>query len=286
MRIFFVLFMVFTSIGAFGKIDVFVTIDPQAWLVQRIGNQFVDIHVLVKPGSSPATFTPTPRQMIAILKSKIYFKVDAFFENILLEKLSSMKMSPIIVNTADGVKKRIMRTHHVHGHEKKVRHDEMDPHIWLSCKNLIVMGKNIRDALVDIDVENKNKYIKNFRILEKELEILDKNVSKLLLKHKNKKVYVFHPAFGYFLDAYNLKQIAVESGGKTPTPGNIMKIIKDAKKDNIRTIFVQPQFDKKAAKTIAVAIGGKLLVLDPLKGDVSRNIFEMGQIINRVLEKK
>ena len=82
MRIFFVLFMVFTSIGAFGKIDVFVTIDPQAWLVQRIGNQFVDIHVLVKPGSSPATFTPTPRQMIAILKSKIYFKVDAFFENL------------------------------------------------------------------------------------------------------------------------------------------------------------------------------------------------------------
>ena len=83
---------------------------------------------------------------------------------------------------------------------------------------------------------------------------------------------VFHPAWGYFADTYGLKQIPVEIEGKNPKPAQLMALIEYANQNDIKVIFVQPQFSAKSAEVIARGIGGHVVVADPLAADWAANL--------------
>ena len=83
---------------------------------------------------------------------------------------------------------------------------------------------------------------------------------------------VYHPAYGYLLEAYGLKQEAVELEGKEPGPRRLAELIDEAKADHIKVIFVQPQFNPASAATVAQAIGGVVVSLDPLAYDYMSNL--------------
>jgi zinc transport system substrate-binding protein len=95
---------------------------------------------------------------------------------------------------------------------------------------------------------------------------------------------VFHPAFGYFTDYYGLNQIAVEMEGKSPGPKQIESIINQARKSDIRVIFVQPRFDPKSAETIASVIGGKVVTIDPLERNILQNLLDIAKKIRDALK--
>jgi zinc transport system substrate-binding protein len=86
---------------------------------------------------------------------------------------------------------------------------------------------------------------------------------------------VYHPAWGYFAKTYGLVQIAVETEGKQPTPKSLQRLILDARQNGIKAVFVQPQFAAKSAETIAQAIGGRVIVADPLAIDWERNLLQV-----------
>jgi zinc transport system substrate-binding protein len=75
---------------------------------------------------------------------------------------------------------------------------------------------------------------------------------------------VFHPAWGYFAQAYGLEQVPVEIEGKEPKPAELKHLIKHAKEKNIKVIFVQPQFSAQSARTIANTIEAEIVFADPL----------------------
>jgi len=90
---------------------------------------------------------------------------------------------------------------------------------------------------------------------------------------------VFHPAFGYFADAYGLQQIPVETMGRSPKGKELSAIIKLAKQENARIIFVQPQFDRQAAQKIADAVNGAVVSINPLAYDYLDNMEQMANTI-------
>jgi zinc transport system substrate-binding protein len=59
-------------------------------------------------------------------------------------------------------------------------------------------------------------------------------------------------------------QLPIEAEGKEPKPTRLRELIEYTKKNNIRVVFVQPQFSSKSAKIIANAIGGQVGFVDPL----------------------
>jgi zinc transport system substrate-binding protein len=107
--------------------------------------------------------------------------------------------------------------------------------------------------------------------LEKLTE-LDSELAEDLSGVKNRSFIVFHPAFGYFARDYNLKQIAVEQGGKEPDADYIVRLIEEAKEQGIRVIFVSPQYSTKSAESIAREIGGKVVIIDSLAKDFIGNM--------------
>ncbi len=90
---------------------------------------------------------------------------------------------------------------------------------------------------------------------------------------------VFHPSWGYFAHDYNLTMIAVEVEGKEPSASDLEHLIETAKENNIRVIFVQPQFSTKSAEVIAKEIGCNVVPVDPLAKDYITNLRKVSNTI-------
>jgi zinc transport system substrate-binding protein len=96
---------------------------------------------------------------------------------------------------------------------------------------------------------------------------------------------VFHPAFGYFGDAYGLKQVPVEIEGKEPSAQQLAALVRLARERDIKIIFVQPQFSDKSARAVAQAIGGAVLAMDDLGPDYLKNMTDIAEKIEKALAK-
>jgi zinc transport system substrate-binding protein len=270
-----------------GILSVFVSIQPQAYFVERIAGDRVSTEVLVPPGKSPSAYALSPLQMSRLSNAKILFRIGVPFENHLIPKIRH-NMGVAIVDTRHGIHLRNMEgRHHDDGHSHDGAHmvGGKDPHIWLNPSMVKKQAETICLALIGADPSGKEVYNTNLKIFIEDLERLDAKIRAALLPVKGQAFFVFHPSYGYFADAYNLEQVAVEMEGKTPRGKDLTDLIKKARKRKVRVIFVQPQFDQTAALKIARAIDGAVLPLDPLAYDYINNLESMADNIFHALNE-
>jgi len=288
------------------KIPVSVSIAPQAFFAERVGGERISVHVLLPPGRSPATYAPTPDHVSQLIRSRLLFRIGVPFETALLPAIEQTVESLEVVDTRRGITLRRFegddRAHGHVGHEEEDHHDGhadheeesthashahegYDPHIWLDPLLVKKQAATMRDALATIDPEGGAFYRENCRQFEKELEELDARIREVLAPVKGASLLVFHPSFGYFAEAYGLRQVAVEKAGKSPRGKELSRLIKLARKENVRIVFVQPQFDQHAADKIAAAINGAVVPLDPLARDYIANMEAMARIVAEGLKQ-
>ena len=276
------------------KIPVSVSIAPQAFFAEKVGGDRVAVHVILPPGRSPATYAPTPAQVSQLNRSRLLFRIGVPFETALLPGIEQTVDSLEIVDTRRGILLRRMEEEsHDHGHgdhSKENTHasetgEGFDPHIWMDPLLVEKQAATIREALVAIDPEGEAVYQENCRNFQEELKALDARIRGVLAPVKGSSLLVFHPSFGYFAEAYGLRQIAVEKSGKSPRGKDLSRLIKKARKENVRIVFVQPQFDRHAAEKIAAAIQGAVVPLDPLARDYVSNMETMARTVAEGLRK-
>ena len=270
------------------QLAVFVSIPPQKYFVQQIGKERVHIQVMAKPGASPATYEPRPRQMAAITKAQIYFAIGVAFEKTWLRKISAANPKLRVVHTDQGIQKIPMAGHHhddehppERGHQGE---GELDPHIWLAPTLVMTQARTILNALVEIDPTHRDVYESNTKIFLAQLAALDADLKNLFADQQGQQFMVFHPAWGYFARSYGLKQVPVEIEGKDPKPAQLKTLIEHARENQIKAIFVQPQFSSKSAKLVAKEIGGRVAVADPLAPDWSLNLRQVAQKLKAALK--
>ncbi len=294
----FVLFgMIWPTFGNGAEsVPVFVSIVPQKYFVEKIGGELIKVSVMVKPGTSPATYEPKPNQMVTLSKTKIYYGIGVPFEKVWLKKIGAANPKMLLVHTEKGIEKRRMKAHyHREGNQKiseKGRQgaaDEhkgiKDPHIWLSPPLVKVQAQNILDALLFVDPRNGAIYETNYRRFIVELDALDAHIRGIFAgKGEGMAFMVFHPAWGYFARTYGLEQIAVEMEGKEPKPADLKHLIRHARGRGIKVIFVQPEFSTKSAEAIAKAIGGKVVLANPLALDWANNLKEIASKFKAALK--
>ena len=264
-------------------LNIHVSILPQKYFVERIGQDLVRVDVLVKPGKGPATYSPSPDQIKKLTTSDVYFRIGVPFENSILHRLKSIARV-LLVDTREDIPLRRMESHHHDGkdHNKGIG---SDPHIWMSPALVKTQAQTIFKTLSYIDPDNKDIYKKNYTLFIKDLDGLDQRLKAAFKNLKGENLFVFHPSFGYLTDAYGMEQIAVESMGKAPKGKALSNIIKSAKKQNVRVIFAQPQFDVNTAQKIASAINGVVILIDPLAYDYIANMENIAQSISRALKE-
>ncbi|OQX09934.1 MAG: hypothetical protein BWK76_21445 [Desulfobulbaceae bacterium A2] len=274
-----------TTLAVAAPLPVTVSLPPQGWLLERLAGPLVQGQVLADKGQDPHTFEPTPKQVAALAKAKIYFTVGLPFEQALAAKLPPGAKGPRVIDSGSTIEKIAMAAHEHDDHQAEHHEDGGDPHIWLSCRNLIHMAEVMGTALAAADPANAESYRKNQEQLADELAAIDREIGEALTPYQGATFYVFHPAFGYFAHDYGLVQEAVETGGKSPSPKQLNAVIAQAREDKVQVLFVQPQFDSKSASVVAKAIGGRVEPLDPLAADVPANLRQMARAIAGALAR-
>jgi zinc transport system substrate-binding protein len=267
-----------TSTGS-PTLRVVVCVGPQAFLAKRVGGEHVAVTTLVGPGQSPHTYEPTPRQVLDLEESDVYLEVGMPFEETLLAKAREARPALHVVDTREGITLRRMEAHEeesdgeVHGgHESAVREAELDPHVWLAPKLAARQAATVRDAFIALDGAHEADYRANAQALVDDLTEVDAEIAKALAPLRGREMLVFHPAFGYFADAYGLRQVPIEAQGKEPSARELAALIDQARQRGIRVVFVQRQFPTAAAEAVADSIGGAVVPLDDLAEDYLTNL--------------
>ena len=262
-------------------LTIYVSIPPQQWLVEAIAGNLATSEILLGKGQDPHTYEPTPRQIAGLSKADLYFTIGMTFENHLSKKLAKSNSNLKIIDSSQNINRHSDDDHaHTRSSEEHAfSHNDLDPHIWLSPINLITIARNMTEVLAKIDPVNRAVYEQNFNILEQQLHELHHKIKTKLSPYKGAQFFVFHPAFGYFAQEYQLHQVPVEIEGKSPSPKQLFKIVSQARSQNIHVLFIQPQFDPNSAKVVAQAIDGKVVALDPLAKNIIINIGTMAEAI-------
>ncbi|NEW61222.1 zinc ABC transporter solute-binding protein [Sulfurovum sp. bin170] len=266
----FIILSLFVTLPAFAKLRVVVSIQPQLEFVSKIGGEKIETSLMVLPGNSPHTYEPKPSQMRDIAKADLYLAIDVEFEKVWLSKFKNQNRELIVKNIAKDINRTAMQSHHHHEHKEEIA---LDPHIWVDPINVKQIARNIFEALSTIDADNSKYYKNNLDSYLKELDLLDREIRTILEKSPKETTFmVFHPAWGYFASRYNLKQLAIEVEGKTPKPKQLISIIKEAKKENIKAIFTQPEFSDQVARTIANSLDIEVIKTSPLAKNWGENL--------------
>lgn len=276
-------FTLISCLGAFAKPLVTTTILPTKYFVERIAGDSLEVVSLVEKGADPHTYEPKPNQMKSVEKSELHFAVGMEFDEIWLPRLQKQFPNLVVINTDENIKKIPMMAHHhdhddddSHEHESHADHNHhddhgvihdhggVDPHIWLDPSLVKKQAVNIANALIKKYPKNKELFESNLNKFNKDLDSFDKNTAEKLKNLKSNKFMVYHPSWGYFAARYNLVQIPIEIEGKEPKPADLKELINKAKDEEIKVIFVAPQFSKKAANMVAKQTGAEVVEIDQL----------------------
>jgi zinc transport system substrate-binding protein len=249
---------------------------PQSWFVHQIAGDRVQVEVLVGMGQNPHNYEPSPRQMAALAKAGVWVLSGTEFEIGLRPKIERLFPGLAMIDGTAGVRFRSLEAH-ADGDEDE--EDGIDRHTWLGEEPALILAGHILEALIMADSAGADGYRENYAAVCAGISAEFARLRQELAGLSGTAVFVYHPAFGYFLDEFGIVQEAVETGGKEPTPRQLSALIEKARGEGARAIFVQAQFPVESARTVAAATGAELIALDPLAPDWLKTIQAMGEAL-------
>lgn len=288
-RVFIIFFLLvsITLIGCKNKENqnnriISVTMEPQRYFTEQIAGDKFSVVSMVPKGSSPESYDPTPSQLVSLSKSEAYLKIGYIgFEQAWFDRLVENAPHMLVFDTSEGI--ALFRDTHHHNHASDEHHHCMsgvDPHIWSSAVNAQMIASNTCKALCKLDKQNQTYYMERCEKLKKEIKAVDDTL-RLLLKGADKSFMIYHPALTYFARDYGLHQISIEEGGKEPSPSQLRDLIMTCKREKVRIIFVQQEFDMNNAKLIAKETGTKVVPINPLNYDWKSEMISIAQALRK-----
>lgn len=243
---------------------VSVSILPQKFFIERLAGESIEVNVLIPPGASPATYEPTLTQLTKLDQSNVYMRIGHIgFELSWMDRMQSVNPDMKIIDLSFGVDMIHEEGNHEGDHQGH-NHGGVDPHIWMSAINAKTIVNNIYQELILILPKQKDSLEIRYLALEQELDSLHLLLTYSLEDLNQKSFLIYHPALSYFARDYGLNQYPLEIEGKTPSPTHLKKLIDLGRKENINSIFIQSQFDRRNAEVLADEIDAKIVPFNPL----------------------
>ena len=240
------------------KPTVTVTIPPYKYFVEKIAGDKVDVNVMVSNGNNPETYEPNAQQMMELSNSALYLKVGSIgFEQTWIKKLQDNAPDMKMIDTSVGIT------------PAKTPGGNIDPHVWMSCKNARIISSNILKALCELAPKNKAFFEKNYKSL---LNIINKRDSTIKESFKEnpdlvRKFVIYHPILTYFARDYRLEQLPIEEEGREPSAAQLKSLIKRARKEKIKYCLIQAEFANRNTTTFIKESQTKAMDINPLQAD-------------------
>ena len=278
--------LLFSSFSAIAEIKVVTTIKPIHSLVSGVMDGVSNPTLIIEGSNSPHNFSLKPSHAKMLEEADIVFWIGEDLESFMEKPLNSLAKNAVQISFMDlksieKLKFREMSDHDDHddhhGHEDEEdddsshdghNHGEFDAHIWLDPVNAKVMISEIAHELSELDPSNKSNYEKNAEKMISSLDDLIDRVSTII--PKNPSFIVFHDAYQYFENRFNIKAAGALTLNPEVLPGakQIAEIQELIEHDSVKCIFSEPQYNPKIVEMLSADMKVSTSVLDPLGADI------------------
>jgi len=264
------------------KPTITVSIAPYKYFVDAIAGDNFTVNVMVPPGASPHNYEPYPEQIKKLQQSVAYIANGYLdFELAWMDRFYGMNPAMEGLTLADSME--LIASSHIHsegehdsdegshdGAETKGADQNVvgvDAHFWLSPKRGLIIASEIKDFLCELDPPNSGLYQKNYTELAQSIVKLDLKADSLFSAAQKKTIIIYHPNLAYLAKDYGINELAIEEDGKEPSPAHLKELVDLARSEGIKSVFIQKEYDKRYAETIAGDIGAGVVVIDPLSAN-------------------
>ncbi|MGI2905019.1 metal ABC transporter substrate-binding protein [Tolypothrix sp. VBCCA 56010] len=238
-----------------GKPLVVATSTIIADLAQDVGKDEIKLTGILKPGTDPHVYEPRPED-------------SRFLEeaNLILYNGYNLEPGLIKIMKATGGKARQVAVGEV---VKPLQLDKgkgeivPDPHVWGNAENARAMVNAIRDALIELSPEDKEKFTQNATQLSKELQQLDSWIKQEIatIPPEKRKLITTHDAFQYYGRGYGIAIAGTLIGISTeeqPSAQTVQRLVESVKKIGVPAIFAETTINPALITTVAQEANVKL----------------------------
>ena len=208
------------------------------------------IKMLLTPGSDAHSFDPSASDIAACLKCEVFVYVGGESDEEWVENniLANVTENTKVVSMFDVLEGSLYEEedHEEENHEN--HEEEYDEHVWTDPTNFVKIVEAVKNALVTIDNDNKDKYEKNYEEYKNELLKLDEEM-KAVVEFANKDTIVLadRNPFLYFEKHYGVEVVGAFPGCGTVEAISAQKktkLIDAIKTNNLDTVFILETTDE------------------------------------------
>lgn len=265
------------------KIRVVATLFPLYDMAKNIGGDKAEISLLLPPGVEAHSFEPKPGDIIKVNEADVFIYTGKFMEPWAEGIIKSTVNKKLVVIDASQGTKMIPSQFH----DADRPDGSLDPHIWLDFDNAKTMVRNIAQAFQAKDSANKSFYEQRAAAYDNKLTELDSVFKTTLANCQNREIiYAGHYAFGYLANRFGLKYLAAQgvSPDSEPTARDLVRLVRQLRKNRTRYVFYEELTSPKIAETIAGETSAKMLLLNAAH-NLSKDEFEKGTSFLDILKR-
>lgn len=250
-----------------GKLQIITTLFPQYDFARQIAGDLAEVTLLLPPGTEAHTYEPSPADIIKIQKADVFIYTGKYMERWAEGIIGGLDQTKThVLDVSEGVSLVEEAEEPGHTEEDSAAHThQLDPHIWTSPYNAVIMAEHIRDALCAADPTHTQAYTQNAAVYIEQLLQLDSDFQALADGAAHKKI-MFGGRFAmyYFAQRYGIDyDAAYDSCSSETEPGArlVANIIDQMKAEGIGVVYYEEMSNHAVADSIAAETGAKALLL-------------------------
>lgn len=245
------------------KLNVVATTSVIGDVVSRIGEQAIDLTVLMKPGQDPHSYEPSAGDLTTAAGADVIFVNGWELEEGLVQRLQSIAEGvPQIPVSANIQPLRFGSPNEPALGGGPMDEARIDPHTWMDPHNGMQWAINIREVLSALDPANAEHYQSNFTAFEGELRQLISDFDRVVatLPLERRRLVTNHDALGYFARAYQFKLVGtILPGGGTlaePSARELADLVAAMESEDVCVVFAETSSNQDLAQVLAKEVQG------------------------------
>ncbi|MCU0551917.1 MAG: zinc ABC transporter substrate-binding protein [Leptolyngbya sp. Prado105] len=223
-------------------------------LAGAIATETIEILGILQPGADPHTYEPVPADTAALEKADLILYNGYNLEPGLIRLMQAAGANAKQIAIGEIIPPLQL---------EKAGQKVPDPHVWGNVQNVVKMAAAIRDALISLVPNDREKMTQNADRLSADLNRLDTWIKQQIqtIPEQNRRLVTTHDAFQYYGKAYNLAIAGTLIGISTeeqPSAQTVQKLVQLIKATRVPAIFAETTINPALIQTVAQEAGVKL----------------------------
>jgi len=257
---------------AFAAPRVVASLKPLADLAAGVLGDPDQVGLLLPGGASPHSFSLRPSQMRTLARADLVIWVGPVLESFLVRHLASLPPERLLTFSAlPGV--RLLPARRAGAWQPKVPAEDdsgpFDPHLWLDPDNARLLVRKLAERLAAIDPAHGAGYRQRAERLDSRIAALRRRLDRQLAAVRNRPYLVFHDAYRYFEQAFDLEPLGALAIHPDRPPGarRLGQLRDLLRRSGAVCVFSEPQFEPKLLQALTGGLAVRHGQLDPLGVD-------------------